>query len=333
MAAMRKRNWVFTHNNYDISILPQIDNSDSRELLWLRYGQETGDKGTDHLQGCCQFRNQMRLNQVKEYFKKTMPGAHYEAMKGTIEQNITYTGKDATEENGLLHEFGVRPLSNEEKRQKGAGATKERYKVLIELARSGNFRKIEEDFPGDFLRMNRRLQELHREAVAKSNKTDILQGNKKQHWWIHGEAGSGKTSVVWDLYGDDLFLKDQNKWWDLYKGQKWTLIDDFNPEWTGSLKLKQWCDRYPFACEIKGGSTTLRPPHIVVTSNYKIDECNYREKDQPAIERRFQQCSAKQFREIHTMLKEKEETEKLELQAIQGIVNNMADMSDSQFNE
>ena len=43
----------------------------------------------------------------------------------------------------------------------------------------------------------------------------------------------------------------------------------------------------------------IRPGHIVVTSNYKIDECGWMEQDLGPIKRRFQQCNAKQFRIIH----------------------------------
>ena len=44
-----------------------------------------------------------------------------------------------------------------------------------------------------------------------------------------------------------------NKWWCGYNGEKYALIDDFEPDWTGKAALKRWADRYPFQAEFKGG--------------------------------------------------------------------------------
>jgi len=324
----RRRNWVFTHNNYNPDEMPIIKDDDSKTVLWLRYGQEVGEGGTPHLQGCCMFRNQVSLKQVREYFSDTMLNCHWEFMLGSIQANVDYTGKDASEEEGTLHEYGTRPLTNPEKRAKGAAATKERYIHIMDLARKGNFCELEANYPGDFFRSYKRIKELHTLAVAKGGKKDVIQDAKKQHWWIHGEAGSGKTSAVWELFGDDLYLKAQNKWWDNWTDQEWTLMDDFHPSWVGKNQLKQWADRYPCAVETKGGCTTIRPRHMVLTSNYKIDECDWNDKDEAAIKRRFQQCNAKQFKELWTQfLKEKRAKEAADKEAAE----EMIDMSDSEF--
>ncbi len=307
---LSKRNWCFTHNNFNKDKLPIIENSEhGSEVLWLRYGEEVGAQGTPHLQGCVQFKNQVTMAACKKYFKETMPDCHWEPMKGSIQANLDYTGKDA--EGDTLHEYGERPLTNTEKRNKGAAATAERYKEIISLAREGKLSEIEEKYPGDFLRMRRTIRELHEETYANKGQDDILQGTKKFHWWCVGETGEGKTSAVWKLYGKSLYLKRQNKWWDHYHGQDVTLIDDFDPKWTGKEQLKQWADRYPFAAEKKGGSMVIRPPMIVVTSNYKIDECEFNEKDIPPLKRRFQECNVAQFKLLHEQMRDAQAMEEI----------------------
>jgi hypothetical protein len=37
--------------------------------------------------------------------------------------------------------------------------------------------------------------------------------------------------------------------------------------------LKEWCDHHPFAAETKGSTTVLRPPKVIITSNYSMEEC------------------------------------------------------------
>lgn len=51
------------------------------------------------------------------------------------------------------------------------------------------------------------------------------------------------------------------------------LIDDLSKDhrFMGYF-LKRWCDHYPFRAEYKGGSKTIRPRAIIVTSNYSIED-------------------------------------------------------------
>lgn len=265
-------------------------------MKWLRYGEEVGANGTPHLQGCVQFKQDEAG--PKHFAKRIGDWAmkcHWEWMRGTIGQNVAYTGKDATEDNGKLHEFGTRPLSNKEKRARGAEATKERYKEILSLAKKGKFDVLENDYTGDYLRMKKTLDLIHAQEIgaAQPQSFDVL-----ENWWIFGESGSGKSRAVRDLIPeDDLYLKLQNKWWDGYNGQKYVLIDDFDPNWAGKAALKGWCDHYKFRVEMKGGSMVINPKHFVITSNYRIDECEFRDNDIAPIKRRFVSVNAQAFRD------------------------------------
>jgi len=59
------------------------------------------------------------------------------------------------------------------------------------------------------------------------------------------------------------------------------------PEQIGGHHFKQWADKYPFPAEVKGGTIKLRPQRIIVTSNYRIEECWVKHQDYEPIKRRF----------------------------------------------
>ena len=73
-------------------------------------------------------------------------------------------------------------------------------------------------------------------------------------------------------------------------GHKTVLLDDLHPKFTEREMLKNWADIFPFQAEIKGGSMTIRPERIIVTSNYHPHEV-FGEKDLGPIMRRFKVVS------------------------------------------
>lgn len=67
-----------------------------------------------------------------------------------------------------------------------------------------------------------------------------------------------------------------NKWWDGYDNEKHVLIDDFEKDGLQHLKhlMKLWADPYGrLTGEVKCGQVPLNYHHLIITSNYSLDDC------------------------------------------------------------
>lgn len=81
--------WCFTLNNYSVEELSSICSICSVECRYAIIARETGEKGTEHLQGYIEFKTKRR---PKNVFGNAR--IHWEKARGTKEQNITYCKKD-----------------------------------------------------------------------------------------------------------------------------------------------------------------------------------------------------------------------------------------------
>lgn len=67
------------------------------------------------------------------------------------------------------------------------------------------------------------------------------------------------------------------------------IVEDLDPthKWI-SYMIKIWADKFAFLAEEKGASRWIRPKHIIVTSQYMIEQIWDDEETQEAIRRRFE---------------------------------------------
>jgi len=259
MPSLQATRWCFTLNNFTED---ECDAVFSLDYTYLVVGHETGDSGTDHLQGFCIFKSKKSLAACK----KLLARAHWEMARGDNRQASDYCKKD-----GVFEEFGDLPDA-------GAGE-KERWANAKLAAQSGKF----DDVPADiYFRYYRTMKEIAKDHMAKPDDLDACSGV-----WIHGPPGVGKSRKAREDY-PGAYLKMQNKWWDGYQGEDYVILDDFDCKELGHL-LKIWMDRYSFLAETKGGAIHVRPKKLVVTSNYAIDEMAWDDVTKEAVSRRCHQ--------------------------------------------
>lgn len=267
------RAWCFTLNNYNDADIKHIKEVVALHSRYVVFGKEIAPgTGTPHLQGYVYFHNQRQRKAVS----RMLPRARLEVANGTAQQSRVYCTKD-----GDYWEHGEIPMEASLARAKGGEGQKARYAKTIELAEQGKLEQIKRDEPLIYLLHGPRLESLH----APNHMP--MDGNLLHEWWV-GTTGTGKSSLLWELYPNH-FPKKLNKWWDGYRHQEVVAIEEWAPknECTAS-SLKEWADRFPFTGEIKGGTLQrLRPKKIIVLSNYTPQQCFLASEDMEPILRRF----------------------------------------------
>jgi len=134
-----------------------------------------------------------------------------------------------------------------------------------ELAKKGRFDEIDS---ASYLQYYKTLHEIHR-AETRPRRRDNL-----EVICFYGDPGTGKTTRAWEETENyeerDIYVKQPNKWWDGYTGQKVVIMDDFGPgikDGPSIHLLKTWLDKFPVSAEVKGGSVALVYEKIYLTSN------------------------------------------------------------------
>lgn len=316
---VRYRSWCFTINNPQ-KLTDEQQNRIKENLSDMRYyviGKETGAEGTPHWQGFLYAKNPIRMNTVKTILLWTDSKAHIEYCKGTSIQNIAYCKKGEQPhaeweelytagpnygKNADFDEYGESPATEQDKGAKGAEAQKRKWSGILTDAKEGKWRKLEEEYPREYLSCFRTLHTLR---ASTFNVTSVIQG-ELEHEWLHGISGAGKSSRA-RRENPNLYLKDVDgdtaKWWDMYDGEEVVLIEDLSP-FNRSLTdaLKKWSDRYPFKAQVKGGYMQIRPRKIVVTSQYTIDQIWEDAETRAALHRRFIEIEVDSVEEMQARL-------------------------------
>lgn len=264
----RSRNWCFTLNNWNLIEEKFIQDIPCK---YMQYGHEQGAVcNTPHLQGFVVFENPRRFDTVKELFPDR---THLEVMKGRIEDNERYVSKEK-----LAFTKGAAPKTQAEK----GDANAQRFKDAFAAAKEGKLDDIPEDIR---VRYYNTWNNIKKDYAPPPSDLDVL-----EHYWYYGPSGSGKSSSARRDY-PGAYDKLINKWWDGYKGESAVIIDDLDPSHADSQRhhLKRWSDHYAFPAETKGSKLSIRPKHIIVTSQYSIDQVFPDVETREALHRRFKE--------------------------------------------
>lgn len=113
--------------------------------------------------------------------------------------------------------------------------------------------------------------------------------------WLSGPSGIGKTKFIHEQ--PDVYIKQHNKWWDGYTGNRIVCGDDWDESiWKWGMNyIKTWTDHYPTRGETKGGTIYLNYEWFIITSNLTLDESliETAKAHHIAIKRRFIEIETK----------------------------------------
>lgn len=282
MSTQRFRGWTYTINNYTDDIIKHLNILDCQYNI---YGKEVGENGTPHLQGFIFYTNKKSFKQVK----KDLPTAHIEKANN-IDAAINYCKKDDN-----IFEKGTPPMTVSQKGAKG----KEFWDNTLSLAKSNKLDEIDSKV---LISHYNTLKTIARDYATAPKDLPTVCGI-----WIYGPPGTGKSHAARNNYGN-FYLKETNKWWDSYRNEPTVIIDEVEKDAAKYIGhyLKKWADRYAFDAEVKGSKLIIRPEHIIVTSNYSIEEVfNDDTMMCQAIQRRFKTIYMDQpYREPEPLLDE-----------------------------
>lgn len=246
----------------------------SRDLKpnWILGQREVASTGTPHCQFLVYFANNVKATTLvskmkphKIFWGKGKPAA-------AAEDIITYVTKLETAIPDSKFEFGKKPKINSSK--------EELFQETLDLVKKGSIREVNAEhlvkYTGNLLKLEGLFSQPY--------EADHLRGI-----WFYGPPGAGKSRAARAVAnGQPFYDKPQSKWWDLYKGQKYVILDNLDRGGECLFHYLQiWSDRYSFVAEFKGGA--LYPQHdwFIVTSNFLPEDLWTDKEVLGSIRRRF----------------------------------------------
>jgi len=254
------RNFCFTSFTETI---PDIDD----DIRFLAYGEEIcPSTNKKHFQAFIIMKNQKRFSEMKKYLKKWLGSdVHFEAIKGSIEDNEAYCSKD-----GKYKEFGSKP-------KQGNRTDLVDLKDDI-LSGKTSVDDICIDNPAIYHQYGRTLSKIEDIYMRKQFRTEMTNGI-----WFYGPTGVGKSHIAFENFTPETHyvVPNDNGWWDGYTQQHTIIINDFR----GNIpynELLQLVDKWPHCVRRRCREPMpFTSKTVIITSSLPPDEVykNRNEKD------------------------------------------------------
>ena len=267
---MAARQWCFTvHADVtagdDVS-WPQASADDHPLMSWTSkknfrfcyYSVERCPRtGRVHLQGFLCLNSMMRLAALKKEYHAT---AHWEASRGSFEQNMDYCSKDKSHIAGPFS-MGEAPAQGKRNDLEAVYTMVKAKKTNMEIleATSGKAARFEKAI--NFIRFT----EMERESDRQLAGVKVMV--------LYGPTGTGKTYAAVNVISGGNYYKCESPsksgdklWFNGYEGQSTLIIDDFS----GGVDFRYLLvllDKYKLKVEIKGGHVWACWTNVIITSN------------------------------------------------------------------
>lgn len=257
----KKRNYVFTLNNYTPEDIPAV-------LAWkgakyIVFGEEQGDvKETPHLQGYVEWKEGKAIDPS---LKKLDKRIHWAERKGTAQQAADYCKKGDQpkpewQELGTAGpSYGLRAKVHEIGTISEPGKRNDLETCATMIRDGASLKDVAMEHPATFVKFHKGFTAL--KSVLLEHRTE-----KPIVIWLWGLAGVGKTRGPVEKHPSH-YIKDGTMWWDGYDQQEAIIIDDFDGKWP-FRDLLRLLDRYQYQGQYKGGYVPINSPHIYITAEH-----------------------------------------------------------------
>lgn len=247
-------------------------------LKFIAYGHETcPETGKQHLQAYLSLNESLTTNlkNAQKFFeRKGFPKGtiRLAPMKGSLEQNETYCSKE-----GNFVKIGKEPAQ---------GKRTDLLELKEQILAGKTVDEIVVEEPHTFHQYGRTLERLEDIANLSRKRSSPTQG-----YWFWGSTGTGKSRLAHEcVQPDELYsLPVEDKgWWDGYKNQAVTLLDDFRGNITYSSLLRL-ADRYPHNVPRRNRQPSPFTSKVVIVTSSGRPESIYHNLDESfdQIKRRF----------------------------------------------
>lgn len=209
-----------------------LNNPNEADKLWIQslefskcviYEEIAPNTGTVHWQGQITFKRSYRLNALKKLHHRI----HWEITNATADANYA-------------RKIDSKVIIDIDKRQQGKRTDLKEYKERINNGTTVDELILEN--PELIHQYGRTLDRIEDIYLRSLHRTEMTTGI-----WYYGPTETGKSHRAFENFHPDTHYvwKNDNGWWDGYKGQETVIINDFRGEISYNTLL-QMIDKWPY---------------------------------------------------------------------------------------